>query len=217
MHSESSYAMGALLFGSCPVIAMRMVKADPDLLQTSLAKALAAHPIFAGRLSFNLFDYTGKVQVLHQGVPFTVVRIPEASAPVTLEEGALFSYADLRNPRSILKGKEPLMTIKLSIYKDGSAVLGIARSHAIADGSYIWSFLAAWACVSRGGKTPQFCTMTSKRLPRKPLKKRGALQVRLSNTISSSNGFCYLRARKAWWWRAHCRSHERRAFSPLSC
>lgn len=151
---ESLYPSFSLCFGSSPMNVLRLPTADPKFLKASLAKALAMHPVFAGRLSIDRIGGAGQVKLTNQGVPFTVVQMAEPSAPTTIEESKLLSYCDLRNPRSIMRGIEPVMTVKLITFKDGSAILGLANTHAIADGSYMWAFISAWARAARGDTLP---------------------------------------------------------------
>jgi len=150
MRCEVHHALLSLAQCSVPVIMMRLPKADPMLLQTSLAKALAVHPIFAGRLKVDVRTGQGQAKLTNQGVPFTVIQVAESGAPLVLTEEILLELSDVRNPRSISRGIEPAMTVKLAIYQDGSSILSLARSHGIADGTYIWTFISTWASAARG-------------------------------------------------------------------
>jgi hypothetical protein len=42
------------------------------------------------------------------------------------------------------------MTVNLTIFRDGSAILAIARSHSLADGTTTWAFVGDWAAACRG-------------------------------------------------------------------
>lgn len=155
LESETVLSRAALLFGSCPIIAMRLKKADPHALQLALGKALGVHRILAGRLCIKSYtNWSAHVKLSDEGVPFMVVSMPETSAPIVLQECELLDFGDWRNPRNIARGREPLMTVKLSIYQDGSAILAMTRSHSVADGSYMWKFIDTWGSAARGEVMP---------------------------------------------------------------
>jgi len=78
------------------------------------------------------------------------VESPEVFAPEVIQEMDLLRFADFRLPGRVAKGLEPLLTVTLTRFRDGSAILGMARSHALLDGSSAWAFLADWARAARG-------------------------------------------------------------------
>lgn len=143
---EVMFGQGPLQFASYPALAFCIKSACPEVLKTSLAKALEAQPALAGRVRPDK-----KAVILNnEGVPFTVVRSKESSAPKLLEEEELLIYADFRRPNRAMNGLEPLMTVKLTIFQDGSAVLAMCRSHCLLDGSSVWLFIGHWTKLARG-------------------------------------------------------------------
>jgi len=143
---EMMFMSGPLAMASYPALAFRLRKASPGLLKASLSVVLEDHPACAGRVSGSTVALTG------DGVPFTVVDCLERSAPEVVQEIDLLRFADFRRPGRVAKGLEPLLTVKLTCFRDGSAILGMGRSHALLDGSSAWAFLADWARVARGEK-----------------------------------------------------------------
>jgi len=150
--TECLYAGMALKFGGYPVLLFKLPHVDVSMLKSSLSTALQRHPWFAGRLNVNTKDglFEGCVFLNHAGVPFKVVRSEEKTAPERLEETSMMSFGDFENPRQVQAGLAPVMTVRLTVFKDGSGILGICRSHALADGTYTWAFVADWAAAARG-------------------------------------------------------------------
>lgn len=146
LESENGFGWGPLAMASYPAIAMVLPKADEQTLKSSLAKALQAVPTAAGR-----FCQNGRgLQLNGAGVPFRVASSNEKRAPERLEEVQLLDFADFPNPATVYKGKAPVMTVKLTKFQDGSAVLCMCRSHMLFDGTSAWTFLAYWSALARG-------------------------------------------------------------------
>mmetsp|Transcript_99956 Transcript_99956/g.278354 ORF Transcript_99956/g.278354 Transcript_99956/m.278354 type:complete len:503 (-) Transcript_99956:200-1708(-) len=141
---EAMFAKTPLSMASFPALAFRLARASADVLKASLAVALADHPELAGRLCGDTVSMT------NEGVPFTVVRAAAPSAPEHLEEPALRGFADWRRPQRVRRGLEPPLTVQLTQFRDGSAVLAMCRSHALLDGTSAWTFLGHWAAAARG-------------------------------------------------------------------
>lgn len=127
-------------------IALRLTHCNVDVLKVSLAATLAAYPFMAGRM------YDRTIYLTNEGVPFNVTERSESSAPKKIEEQALLDFVDFRCGQAVRWGKAPLMTVTLTKFHDGSAVLGLGHSHCVQDGSSGWTFLADWARNARGEK-----------------------------------------------------------------
>ncbi|CAJ1440612.1 unnamed protein product [Effrenium voratum] len=84
------------------------------------------------------------------GVPFVVATSSKPSAPAVIEEWQLPDFAIIHRPRGVRNGHQPLMTVKLTVYQDHSAVLAFSRSHMLFDGSSAWTFLGLWASLAKG-------------------------------------------------------------------
>jgi len=149
---NAGYAGAPLLFGGYPVLLYRLPFANSQELKDALSKALLRHPWFAGRLYTTATDggMDGRVVLNNVGVPFTVVRAEEANAPGILEETSMLAFGHLPSITKMMRGEDAVMTVKLTIFRDKSAVLAIARSHALADGTYTWAFINDWAAASLG-------------------------------------------------------------------
>eukprot|EP00928_Gymnodinium_smaydae_P092162 TRINITY_DN75972_c0_g1_i1.p1 TRINITY_DN75972_c0_g1~~TRINITY_DN75972_c0_g1_i1.p1 ORF type:complete len:483 (+),score=69.38 TRINITY_DN75972_c0_g1_i1:76-1524(+) len=149
--AEAMFSKMPLRFGSYPILCFTLRKFDESLMRTSLAKALQVYPKFAGRL-----DIRGQRIVLdeRQGVPFSVVSSTTHTAPERVEESLLPCYARLFAARDVMRGEAPLMAVKITVFRDGTAVLAFSRSHSIMDGSSAWAFLAHWALCARGEQVP---------------------------------------------------------------
>eukprot|EP00405_Crypthecodinium_cohnii_P023552 CAMPEP_0206474866 /NCGR_PEP_ID=MMETSP0324_2-20121206/33739_1 /ASSEMBLY_ACC=CAM_ASM_000836 /TAXON_ID=2866 /ORGANISM="Crypthecodinium cohnii, Strain Seligo" /LENGTH=511 /DNA_ID=CAMNT_0053950115 /DNA_START=87 /DNA_END=1622 /DNA_ORIENTATION=- len=146
---EEMFTQAPLPNAGYAALAFRLVKADDMMLKTSLASLLATHPIFAGRMN-------GKtVSLTNDGVPFTVALTREATAPNPIKEADLLKFSDFRRPGLVARGWEPLMTVKLTKYRDGSAVLSVTRTHGLADGTTIWALMNDWARIARGESEPK--------------------------------------------------------------
>ncbi|CAK9003783.1 Anthranilate N-benzoyltransferase protein 2 [Durusdinium trenchii] len=142
---EQMFGLMPLCFATYPAIALRVPKCDEKRLKQSLSKALDLVPSAAGRYGEN-----GDILELNDaGVPFTVVQSQEASAPEKIEEPKLLNFATFHRPWSVRNGYSPLISIKLTSYKDGSGVLAFSRSHMLFDGSSAWIFLGIWASFAK--------------------------------------------------------------------
>eukprot|EP00444_Apocalathium_aciculiferum_P030595 CAMPEP_0183422610 /NCGR_PEP_ID=MMETSP0370-20130417/27923_1 /TAXON_ID=268820 /ORGANISM="Peridinium aciculiferum, Strain PAER-2" /LENGTH=522 /DNA_ID=CAMNT_0025606719 /DNA_START=55 /DNA_END=1623 /DNA_ORIENTATION=- len=145
LNYECMFMKTPLANSSYPALAFRLRHSNPGILKSSLAAALAEHPFLAGRIR-------GKtVALTADGVPFTVVSSKERSAPELVRELDLLRFSDFRSPRHVKRGLEPLLTVKLTRFADGSAVLVMCRSHALLDGTSGWAFVHDWARLARGG------------------------------------------------------------------
>ncbi|CAJ1433232.1 unnamed protein product [Effrenium voratum] len=139
---EENFGFGPLAMASYPATAMRMPKFDEAGLKKSLSKALQEVPVAAGRFCTMILNGAG--------VPFTVVAAAEKSAPTRLEEEMFLKFTDWPRPAAVFKGQAPAMTVKLTTFQDGSAVLCVCRSHMMFDGGSSWAFLNYWAALARG-------------------------------------------------------------------
>eukprot|EP00435_Cladocopium_sp_Y103_P068517 s592_g31.t1 len=133
---EQMFGMMPLCFATYPAIALRLPKCDEKRLKQSLSKALDLVPKAAGRYK----DDGDIIQLNGAGVPFTVVKSSEESAPERIEDTASPSDAGLCAAAAI----------KLTIYQDGSGVLAFSRSHMLFDGGSAWTFLGIWASLAKG-------------------------------------------------------------------
>ena len=145
---DSMFGMMPLPFATYPAIVMRYSRVDVAQLKTSLEQALQAVPMMAGRLRSNGDGY--EVVLNGEGVPFWVVRCSDKTAPDFVEEYKLPDFAVYCRPPSVRAGREPLMTVKLTTYQDGSSILAFSRSHMLFDGTSAWTFLSFWASLARG-------------------------------------------------------------------
>ncbi|CAE7154878.1 RAS, partial [Symbiodinium pilosum] len=143
---EAMFGYAPLIFATYPAVALRMPSYDEKQLKVSLAKALKAVPTAAGRFR----DNGAKLVLNGAGVPFKVAASSEPSAPEIIEERSLLTFADFYRPAAVRHGRAPLMSIKLTTYKDGSAVLCMCRSHMLFDGTSVWLFLNYWASLGKG-------------------------------------------------------------------
>jgi len=146
---DSMFGMMPLPFATYPAIALRYSAVDVGQLKKSLAQALKDVPILAGRVRHDGSD-AYEVVLNGEGVPFKTVECSEATAPEFVEEFKLPDFATFCRPPAVRAGREPLMTIRLTMYKDGSSILAFCRSHMLFDGTSAWTFLAYWASLSRG-------------------------------------------------------------------
>jgi len=143
LFAEVLFSRAPLSAASYPALALRLASCNVNILKAALGTALAAHPMLAGRLC------NGEVALTNEGVPFTVVEDPGDYAPEDLEEGMLLRMADFRKAQRVRRGLEPLLTVRVTRYGDGSAVLAMCRSHALLDGTSAWAFLADWAAAAK--------------------------------------------------------------------
>lgn len=112
------------------------------LLFVSLQAIVTTCPHFAGRVRHR------SIALCNSGVPVTVVKRGDA-CPVDIPHEDIFGFCDMRAPSRIMAGREPLLTVQVTTYPDG-AVLGVAASHCIMDGSSLFGFLHSWGCLCRG-------------------------------------------------------------------
>jgi len=152
---ECMIGLNSLACASYPALLFRLKAANANVLKSALAKALKAYPICAGRMQCANMTHAnmsegGTVALTNAGVPFTVVQDPRATAPDLKDERVVLQFGDYRCPRRVAKGLEPILTFMLTIFRDGTAVLGMCRTHAILDGTSAWDFLNKWAAAARG-------------------------------------------------------------------
>mmetsp|Transcript_3934 Transcript_3934/g.10599 ORF Transcript_3934/g.10599 Transcript_3934/m.10599 type:complete len:493 (-) Transcript_3934:533-2011(-) len=153
LSGELMFGHNSLACASYPALLFRLTNADPEALKMALAKALKAYPILAGRMmgdstATNL--HGGKVALTSQGVPFTVIRDAAATAPDLKDEMAVLKFGDFRCPKRAVQGLDPIITVTLTMFGDATAVLAMARTHAVLDGTAAWTFIGAWARAARG-------------------------------------------------------------------
>jgi len=125
---------------------------DPDLLRRSLARALARFPAFSGRL---VVDDDGHRVIEHsdRGAVFETVRAAGRMPPYGLEHDAMADFAHfIESPLLSLRSTatRPLLVIRLTVFEQGGAVLGIRNAHAVADGAGVYAFLMAWVAEHVG-------------------------------------------------------------------
>jgi len=157
LKAEVMYAGLAMQCVAFQMLLFKLPHTNPSVLRTSLAKALVRHPSFAGRIiSDRSVSFSGCVVLTNAGVPFTVVRSHENAAPSSLEEISMLSFGDFPRPDKVITGAAPVMTVKLTMFKDGSAILAVGITHALADGTYAWAFVADWAAAARGDQSLGF-------------------------------------------------------------
>ena len=148
---DGMFGMMPLPFATYPAIVMRYSSLDVAQLKKSLGQALRDVPMIAGRLRPQSDDPSSYEVVLNgEGVPFLVVQRSEKKAPEFVEEYKLPDFAWYCRPPSVRAGREPLMTVKVTMYQDGSGLLAFCRSHMLFDGSSAWTFLSFWASLARG-------------------------------------------------------------------
>lgn len=112
------------------------------VLRTGLETVVSARPMLAGRVNRN------NISLCHAGVPFTVVDHTTAR-PMSVDHDRILSLCDIHDPKNIMAGRAPLLTVKIHVHPDG-AVLGVAASHCLMDGSSLFAFLKAWGKACRG-------------------------------------------------------------------
>ena len=157
---DRMFGMMPLPFATYPAIAMRYSSVDVSKLKRSLGKALKAVPMMAGRLRSTEGGY--EVVLNGEGVPFSIVQSSEKVAPEFVEEFRLPDFAIYCRPPAVRAGREPLMTVKLTLFQDGSGILAFCRSHMLLDGSSAWTFLSFWASLARGDAATAPCTSREK-------------------------------------------------------
>eukprot|EP00928_Gymnodinium_smaydae_P023216 TRINITY_DN19241_c0_g1_i1.p1 TRINITY_DN19241_c0_g1~~TRINITY_DN19241_c0_g1_i1.p1 ORF type:complete len:607 (-),score=88.50 TRINITY_DN19241_c0_g1_i1:246-2066(-) len=116
--------------------------ASVDELSSALQRIVTACPYLAGRVR----EHT--IALCNRGVPFTVER-KDGPCPENISHEEVLDLCDVRSPSKIMAGKEPLITVKVSCHDDG-AVLGVAASHCMMDGSSLFGLLNSWGRLCRG-------------------------------------------------------------------
>lgn len=131
-------------------------RVDPALVRSSLAEALLIHPGLAGRVFLHPeANFTGYLALTNDGVRFTTV-VRTGTAPEVLEENDVPSFCDLPQRLSVMAGRAPVLTIKLTVFSgDGSMVIGMAVSHAVLDGTTWSPFIRDWGRAARGELDPK--------------------------------------------------------------
>eukprot|EP00960_Hanusia_phi_P062510 765173-Hanusia_phi.AAC.3 len=121
-------------------------KLDPSGLKHSLARLLSLFPALSGRLGPH------SVQLSNQGVPFTTRRRSSGSAyQYTEQEPRRGEYVDVRCYKRVLSGQEPLMTVMVTLFGDGTSALGVAMSHVLGDGFSLYTLIALWCELHNQG------------------------------------------------------------------
>lgn len=128
---------------------------DDARLAEGLATALAAVPVFAGRLRTGE-DGAPRIVCDDSGVPMTTYDVDETLAEaigrVTLTNSGYVDHLDAPAAR---QGEQPLLSVRVSRLSDGGTVLGCSWHHAVGDMRSFMLLLRAWSAAVEGTEPPE--------------------------------------------------------------
>jgi hypothetical protein len=128
----------------------------PEDLESSLRKVLNLYPAVAGRVAdgnrLSLTDdgHTAcKVVCTNEGVGFEVVEASGCARSIASMEdgpkrGIFTSYPNINH---VIAGKAPILTVKLTLFKEGGCALGMVANHIVFDGWTFAMFMRDWSEV----------------------------------------------------------------------
>lgn len=131
-------------------VAFKLDVAEPSaavgIFRDGLQEVFRSRPALAGRVCGRF------ISLCNHGVPFTW-RACTGSMPARIPHNSVADFCDVRSPAQVMAGREPLLTVQIQSYADG-LIVGLAASHAVFDGSSLFSFLQSWARACRGEPLP---------------------------------------------------------------
>jgi hypothetical protein len=131
--------LGATWFYSAPL--------DADAIKKSLAGLLARVPVLAGRRSFP-FGFV----LSNKGARFSSGSGVTGSAHTHLDTpSSVSSLVDYQSSLGTLLGTEPLMTVRVTNFEDGTSSIGISLPHCLADGKTYFAIVTAFAAAHNNG------------------------------------------------------------------
>eukprot|EP00929_Paragymnodinium_shiwhaense_P118623 TRINITY_DN90537_c0_g1_i1.p1 TRINITY_DN90537_c0_g1~~TRINITY_DN90537_c0_g1_i1.p1 ORF type:complete len:658 (+),score=108.43 TRINITY_DN90537_c0_g1_i1:153-2126(+) len=113
-----------------------------ETLHNGLTALVSARPLLAGRIRGH------QIALCNAGVPLTVIH-KASPRPLSIPHDRVLSWCDVSDPNDIMKGRAAPLAIKIHVHPDG-AVISVAASHSIMDGSSLFGFLNAWGQACRG-------------------------------------------------------------------
>ena len=112
---------------------------DPAQMHASLTKLLTLYPCLAARRS------TTGLDMCNAGVAFSVQTLPGSARDHLNSEPRHGIFADVRDWKKVKQGIEPIMTVRISNFEDGTSALGVCITHALVDGFSFNKIMQIWS------------------------------------------------------------------------
>lgn len=112
---------------------------DPVAMRASLAQLLTLYPCLAARRS------TTGLDLCNAGVAFSVQTLPGSARDYLKGEPRHGIFADVREWQKMRQGKEPIMTVRITNFEDGTSALGVFITHALVDGFSFNKIMQIWS------------------------------------------------------------------------
>ena len=112
---------------------------NPAAMQASLTKLLTLYPCLAARRS------TTGLDMCNAGVAFSVQTLPGSARDHLNSEPRHGIFADVRDWKKVKQGMEPIMTVRISNFEDGTSALGVCITHALVDGFSFNKIMQIWS------------------------------------------------------------------------
>lgn len=127
---------------------------DVDALARGLREALERAPIFAGRLQRR--GSTLHIRCEGQGVPMSTAASTSTSeeAMRELSRGGGQWLVDMLTPRRATRGRDSLLTVRVTHLADGTSAVGCCFHHAVGDMHTFLLFMKIWAASAASEPPP---------------------------------------------------------------
>lgn len=129
------------LYDYCPLSATWFYSGpiDADALCKSVEGLLAHLPALAGRRSWPF-----AIVLSNKGVRFSSCNGYPGSARTHLDDPS-YDFCDCQSGTGMVLGFEPLMTVRVTNFVDGTSCIGISMPHSITDGKSFFAIVSALA------------------------------------------------------------------------
>lgn len=118
---------------------------DGAAMRASLEKFVGLYPELTGRIRKGEDGKSYCLETTNEGLPFTVRRVSGSAHDYKDGCPPWGRFEDLREPSLMMTGMEPLMSVLVTLFEDGTSALGVSICHGLGDGASLYMLMNAWA------------------------------------------------------------------------